>query len=78
MTDYPDARGDRDGIAPRPSVIEAIEDLRGVIDDFDDVPLDQMTDLFYVHAYNMLIEPARTLVEVLDAAGISGRTEEWP
>lgn len=78
MTDQPHPPADWDGRAPRPSVVEAIEDLRGVIDDFDDAPLDQTTDLFYLHAYNMLIEPARTLVEALDAAGISGRTEEWP
>lgn len=67
-----------DWLAEPPTVTEAIEDLRGVIDDFDDVRPDEMTDLFYVHGYNMLIETARNLVQALDDAGISGRTAEWP
>lgn len=55
---------------------ESIEDLRRLIDDFDDTRPDDMTVHFYVHAFNMLIEAGRDLVHALDTACISERGTE--
>lgn len=71
--------GDADWLAQPPTLSEAIEDLRGLIDDFDDVRPGDMTVHFYVHAFNMLIETGRDLVQALDSAQLSERgTEPWP
>jgi hypothetical protein len=52
---------------PAPTVARAIDDLRVLIDSFEDMRTDQMTDLFYAHAYNQLIESGRQLLEALEA-----------
>jgi len=52
---------------PRPTLDEAIDDLRGLIDQLDDVRPDGMTSVFYIHAYNQLIESSRQLLEALEA-----------
>jgi hypothetical protein len=52
---------------PVPTVAEAIDDFRGLIDSFEDMRTDQMTDLFYAHAYNQLTESGRQLLEALEA-----------
>lgn len=71
--------GDADWLDKPPTLTEAIEDLRGLIDDFDDVRPDDMTVHFYIHAFNMLIETGRDLVRALDNAGVSDRgTGSWP
>ncbi len=51
---------------PAPTVAEAIDDLRGLIDSFDDVRPDNMTTFFYAHAYNQLIESGRQLLDALE------------
>lgn len=75
--DSPD--DDADWLDRPPTLAEAIEDLRGLVDDFYDVRPDDMTVDFYVHAYNMLIESGRELVQALDAAHVSERgATPWP
>lgn len=51
---------------PAPTLTEAIDDLRGLIDTFDDVRPDDMTSFFYAHAYNQLIESGRQLLEAIE------------
>lgn len=51
---------------PAPTVGEAIDDLRGLIAGFDDVRPDDMTNFFYIHAYNQLIESGRQLLEAIE------------
>ena len=81
MSDEPEEpdNAELDWLAQPPTVVEAIEDLRELIDDLYDVPLDEMTEFFYVSAYNALIETGRYLVQTLDEAGISDRgSKPWP
>lgn len=50
---------------PPPTVAEAIEELRRLIDDFEDVRMDEMTTMFYIHAFNELTMSGRQLLEAL-------------
>lgn len=50
---------------PPPTVAEAIDELRQLLDDFEDVRMDQMTTMFYIHAFNELTTSGRQLLEAL-------------
>lgn len=44
---------------------EAIEELRRLMDDFEDVRMDEMTTMFYIHAFNELTMSGHQLLEAL-------------
>lgn len=49
-----------------PTVAEAVEEFRRLLDAFDDVRPDEMTTMFYMHAFNELTASGRQLLETLD------------
>lgn len=50
----------------RSDLSAAIEELRTLIRDFDDVELADMDERFYVHAFNELDLAGRTIIEAFD------------
>lgn len=61
-----------------PTLVEAIDDLRGLVDSFDHMRPDQMTGVFYAHAYNQLIESGQQLLDALEADAAADRRRSSP